>query len=205
MQRLKTFLQRIRVRALYFCAGVAIGALAAIYSPDASAHPGGLSKTDGCHNLKQDGQVVERHWHAEGTWVVGGACKTIEGVNVRVWGGGEAAAEEEKANTAMATKLAAAERELGSTLTQLAGSDARAQSLSKKLNTTMGKLAIAERARHESLDRVDELTRQLAAERGGLLPCVAERERLAGRVQERWARNWRADARRLIRCLGGAS
>ena len=194
MKKVTSIIKRFRVRILYFAIGVAMGVLLALYAPGVAAHPGGLSKKDGCHNMKADGQVVERHWHHEGTRDVGGTCETMGNVAVRIL---------VRPDPATAARLEVTEQELGYTVTQLEAARTTVEALRKERNAASAKHATAERERHNSLDRIDELERQLRAERGGAMPCIAERERMAARVDETWASGWRDDARNLIRCLGG--
>ena len=49
--------------------------------------------------------------------------------------------------------------------------------------------------------RADALAEEVRAARGGIAPCVSERERLSLRIAETWASGWREDASNLVSCL----
>ena len=166
--------------------------------------PGAESKKDGCHNMKRDGVVVERHFHSPaGTRKRGGLCETLDsGVHVRYV---EVKAPMDAAHAqALASAQAAAvvaRQELASVRSALDASKSAESAWRDRARVNANRADRATREAREARDRVSEIAAELAGARSGEPPCVGPRERLAGRVAETWASGWRTEARALIRCL----
>lgn len=181
-----------------------IGALAAyIFIPKAEAHPGGRDSI-GCHTDKSTGSL---HWHQKGVSEPMGPCDETEKGRVRVKMVTEFV-EVPVADVAMKQQLLAAETKIQGLTDSLMESRRAQQVLNDSLNVEMTRSAEA-RANARAAEmkavkaelRMATMKDEVGAARRGEQPCVPQRERLAARVDERWASGWRDDAMALVECL----
>lgn len=182
---------------------VVAGATLAFVLGDVLGHPGGLAKSDGCHNQRADGAVIERHYHAPGTRDRAGTCEERDGhrYRVRTVADPEGVAAAELAADAAVERARAVEAELARVREdlnrwQIVAGEARANARAE-----VSARVAAENAARDARAAASIATTKLADVTAGRRPCGRQAERLRAQVGAFFGSSIRPHAERLLACL----